>query len=92
MSRSQREAGMARLLFSIFVVSDNKKREKQKRWELQSRPFFSQQKQQLCPVNMWIPDKDTASHRTSAGGLQATHRRLYKGTPFSSAVGPLLCL
>lgn len=37
LSRSQKEAGMTRLLFSIFVVFDNKKRRDEgKWWELQA--------------------------------------------------------
>lgn len=57
-----------------------------------SHPFSWQQRRQLCPVHTWIPDKEAASCRATAGGLQATHTRLYKGTPFNPAVRLLLCL
>lgn len=57
-----------------------------------SHPFSWQQRRQLCPVHTWIPDKEAASCRATAGGLQATHTRPYKGTPFNWAVRLLLCL
>lgn len=56
-----------------------------------SHPFSWQQRRQLCPIHTWMPDKEAAWCRGTAGGLQATHTRPYKGTPFTSAVRLLLC-
>lgn len=57
-----------------------------------SHPFSWTQRRQLCPVHTWIPDKEAASCRATAVGLQATHTRPYKGTPFNSAARLKLCL
>lgn len=74
------------------LVIINKKRGQTEKMGTPSHPFSWQQRQQLFPVHTWIPDKERASCRATAGGLQATHRRLYKGTPFNSAARLLLCL
>lgn len=57
-----------------------------------SHPFSWQHRQQLCPVHTWTADKEAASRRAAAGGLQATYTGPYKGTPFNTAVRLLLCL
>lgn len=90
LSRSQKEAGITRLLFSIFVVFSNKNGQTEKTGT-PSHPFSPQQRLQLCPVHTWIPDKEPASCWATAGGLRATHAPRHKDTPVNAAGWRLLC-